>query len=122
MQYQYWLNNDTFKNVDHFHRTYTTLINQCQNLHFRKKYNLTSFSKIVYCTTNQEETDIDGLDITFLIILFTVVALVAGATFYDSLLNVKSDRSHYKESIESLCKYTKGNLVVSPFSLKFLLY
>lgn len=105
VKYQYWLSNDTFKNVNHYHRTYATTVNQCQNLYYRKNYNLSSYSKIIYCTTNQEESDVDGLDIIFLCVLFAVVSFVVGGSYYDNLLNKKGDRSHYKESIEHLCKY-----------------
>lgn len=102
---KYSLTNETFRNVHHFHREYGTLVNQCQNLYLRENYNLTGFSQIVYCTTNKEESDIDSLDITFLVIFFSVMTLVIVATLYDKSLNRKGDKSHYKGSLdESLCE------------------
>uniref|UniRef100_A0A336KT86 CSON015541 protein n=1 Tax=Culicoides sonorensis TaxID=179676 RepID=A0A336KT86_CULSO len=104
VNYQYSLKNGTFKDVELYRNEYGTLVDQCLNNYLRNEYNLSSFSQIIYCTTNQEEHDIDGLDITFLIILLSIVVLVIGSTYYDKLLNRKGDTSHYKDSIESLCK------------------
>lgn len=80
------------------------MINQCNNLYYRENYNLSSFSTIIYCTTNQEEIDVDTLDITFLIIVFAVAGFIIGGTLYDNSLNKKGDKSHYLEPIANLCK------------------
>lgn len=114
---KYWLTNDTFKGVNYYHRTYATIINQCNNLYYRENYNLSSYSTIIYCTTEQDKSDVDGLDIAFLIIVFSVAGLIIGGTFYDSLLNKKGDKSHYIASIENLCKYrAAASFVCSPYN------
>lgn len=86
-----------FNGTPEYRKLHGKLVNQCINLYLRENYNLTGYSEILYCTTNQETKPIDALDVTFLILVGIVALIVISATVYDHLL--KGTKNHYKESL-----------------------
>ncbi|XP_049293324.1 uncharacterized protein LOC125769002 isoform X2 [Anopheles funestus] len=73
----------------------------CINKELNATYGLVAYTEILTCDKSTDETVIDALDISFLIILCLLVSCVILSSWYDSSINYKLSSEHYKQALDS---------------------
>lgn len=135
MSFQYSIDPSLFDNIDVFKQNYSDVINKCMNLYLITKYNLKGYSEPILCETNfHKDTDpgklnamymkhadimtiithisffcciyLDYLDLTFLAVIFAIVAVTLIFTFVDRRFNPEGTLSYYKQPVDDKGQYT----------------
>uniref|UniRef100_A0A182R4K0 Acyltransferase 3 domain-containing protein n=1 Tax=Anopheles funestus TaxID=62324 RepID=A0A182R4K0_ANOFN len=83
---------------------YADVVEICINKELNATYGLVAYTEILTCDKSSDETVIDALDISFLIILCLLVSCVILSSWYDSSINYKLSSEHYKQALDSKCK------------------
>ncbi|XP_063697616.1 O-acyltransferase like protein-like [Culicoides brevitarsis] len=85
---------------------YDKIVNQCENLWLRENYNLSGYSTILWCTTNQEYDyyETDYLHTLFWIVTFLILGIVTIATALDIKQNNEDSLDYYKVERRDLPK------------------
>uniref|UniRef100_A0A182IST2 Acyltransferase 3 domain-containing protein n=3 Tax=Anopheles atroparvus TaxID=41427 RepID=A0A182IST2_ANOAO len=89
-------------NATQHRQRYDRLINACQNYALRSDYNLSGFTWIEECKTNDTLTrPYDALDVCFIVLLVTLFVLTVCSQCYDSWLARRSnDEDHFRKPPE----------------------
>ncbi|XP_063697615.1 uncharacterized protein LOC134828568 [Culicoides brevitarsis] len=95
-----------YKNGTLYRKMYDKIFNQCENLWLRKNWNLTGYSTVLWCTTNQEfdHYETDYLHTLFWVVTIFIVAIVAAATGLDIIQNNEDSLNYYKVERRDLPK------------------
>ncbi|EDS32001.1 conserved hypothetical protein [Culex quinquefasciatus] len=114
IQFKYIINDWLLPGIERYRQRYGDLANICLNYRTQLQYNLSVYSEIEYCTTN--ETLIratDFWDIAFYAVLVMLFLLAVAASIYDGVLAKNSDHNHYRSLLES-----KSQNLLTAFSLR----
>ncbi|XP_058456880.1 uncharacterized protein LOC131434243 [Malaya genurostris] len=114
VKFKYITNDWLLPNIEAYRQEHGFIINICENYELQTKYNLTAFSEIEHCTTNDLVTrQFDIWDILFWLVLIFLALLGICSTYCDAKLAKKGDHAYYQKPL----KDKKSNLLTA-FSIR----
>ncbi|XP_058123114.1 nose resistant to fluoxetine protein 6-like [Anopheles ziemanni] len=89
-------------NATEYRQKYDRLVNICQNYDLRSNYNMSGFTWIEECKTNETLTrPLDALDVLFIMLLVTLFILTICSQCYDSwLARVSNSEDHFRKPLK----------------------
>ncbi|XP_065086712.1 nose resistant to fluoxetine protein 6-like [Ochlerotatus camptorhynchus] len=96
IDFPYIVDVTVFKDTLEDQKRYGDLIDVCINYQLNDTYQLRGYTEIEVCDRSDETIEIDSLDLTFLLVLVTIIGLMILSSWYDQTINYKQDVLHYK--------------------------
>ncbi|XP_053674398.1 nose resistant to fluoxetine protein 6-like [Anopheles nili] len=80
---------------------YEEMVGICINKQLNDSYGLLAYVEVQSCDKSSSELEMDTLDVSFLVILCTLISLLMLSSWYDSSINYKQNPDHYKQALDS---------------------
>lgn len=97
-----------YDNITFYQTTYNRIVNICVNRELKAQYNLTAYSEVEYCITNDDnKLNIDFLDWLFLLGISLLIMVTFSASIYDWHLQRKLEKKpaeHYTVLPDTILK------------------
>ncbi|KFB44409.1 AGAP005145-PA-like protein [Anopheles sinensis] len=91
----------TFRSVEEYRKNYSELLEMCVNAELSEEYGLKAQTVIEYCDSNTTSYPIDWLEITFIVVLLAIAAIVTASSWYDFRCKTSHGLEHYMHDLPS---------------------
>ncbi|XP_055629968.1 nose resistant to fluoxetine protein 6-like [Toxorhynchites rutilus septentrionalis] len=114
VDFKYIINDWLLPNIESYRDQYGSLVNICQNYRLFSSYNLTAYTEIEHCTTNNSlHRETDFWDRFFFGTVVLIIIIAIASTIYDAKLAGEEDENHYRSPLQN-----KSNTLLTAFSLR----
>ncbi|XP_055533120.1 nose resistant to fluoxetine protein 6-like [Wyeomyia smithii] len=112
VNFKFIINDWLLPNIEHYRQHYAATVNICQNYRMNHEYNLSAYTEIEHCTTNNTlNRKYDYLDICFYAVIALLLILTTASTVYDTTLS--NDLNHYRTPLKN-----RASNILTAFSLR----
>ncbi|XP_055629970.1 nose resistant to fluoxetine protein 6-like [Toxorhynchites rutilus septentrionalis] len=114
INYKYIVDDRLLPNIDSYRQQFGDDINVCENYKLQTSYNLSAYSEIEYCYTNETLfRKIDFLDVLFYVVVIALVLLGIFSSYYDAKIAKTGDEYYFKRPL-----HDKKSNILTAFSIR----